>query len=294
MSFYDERPDWLSATIASLTKWGVDHLIALDGAYFLYPEGRHRSSTFQHLAILEAAAAIDIGLTLAWPDTVWTRNETEKRTQLFRHADTISTPGEDWYLIWDADQFALNTTNLKHELAKTTLDAAETTCEQPEHTGDITHMRIRNLFRAHHGITVQGNHYTYLHPDGTTKLWGQARAGHPHGGLAPAHDATMAARFEHRTTQRPPRRIEAARNYYQLRDSLAIELGQCTKCKTAPARHANISEVTGRWLPHANGFEAQYVNVCEPCKARIESSNRAIVKARGLNPDTMAREHLPA
>lgn len=292
LAFYDERPDWLAGTIASLSKWGIDHIVALDGAYFLFPDGRAQSSTFQHLALLETAHDLDIGLTLMLPQERWLGNEVEKRTALFRHADLISTPGQDWYLIWDADQFALGTHDLKHELARTTLDAAEITVEQPELTGDISRFTIRGLFRAIHGITVTTNHYTYAAPDGRI-LWGKHHQGTGGPEPVPSHDLSHIA-CEHRTTQRPLTRRQHADAYYNRRDQLGIELAQCEHCRQEKATEPNISQMTGRYWPRARQFEAIDRDVCKPCRERIEATNRAIVKAQGLNPDTLVREHLPA
>jgi hypothetical protein len=45
LSFYDERPEWLERMILSLRLLPVTRLVAVDGAYELYPNGKGASST---------------------------------------------------------------------------------------------------------------------------------------------------------------------------------------------------------------------------------------------------------
>src|SRR6266498_1360247 len=51
LSWFDESPSWLSACVASLARAGCSHLVAVDGAYRLYPDGRPHSGIAQQDAI---------------------------------------------------------------------------------------------------------------------------------------------------------------------------------------------------------------------------------------------------
>src|SRR6266498_2048177 len=74
--WYDESPAWLSATLHGIIPH-IDHLVAIDGAYVLYPEARNWSRPDQHETILYSCQAAGIGLTLHTPSTVWFGNEVE-------------------------------------------------------------------------------------------------------------------------------------------------------------------------------------------------------------------------
>jgi hypothetical protein len=108
LSFYDEPVPTLLACIASLAEHGVDELVAVDGAYGLYPGGRARSHPDQHAAIVLACRELGMSCTLHAPRTVWRGNEVEKRTFMFSLAWATARDG-DWFWVMDADQVVLET-----------------------------------------------------------------------------------------------------------------------------------------------------------------------------------------
>ena len=230
LSLYAERPSWLAASVASYRVAGIDHLVALDGAYALFPGGAARSPGVEADALMEICNAHDVGLTLVRPATTWAGNEVEKRTSLFRHADALAVPNEDWYLNIDADELVTRALDgWRDALADTPLDCAELLlweredrdsepCAQVDRAlrvDPLSHAPIRKLFRAIPGIRCVGNHYTWVTPDGR-QLWGNRVK-------VPGLDLTEQLHVEHRTQYRGLLRRDASHEYYRLRDAAGIE-----------------------------------------------------------------------
>jgi hypothetical protein len=234
LSWYDEHDQWLSACITSLIPH-VDHVIAVDGAYGLFPEAKPQSRSDQATAIVETCHAASIGLTLHRPQHVWIGNEIEKRNRLFRLAELEAEP-DDWYFVVDADCILEKAPHdLRQQLADTEHDNAtisvwergdpyrnkarleyESTTAVPADC----HYTVRALFRAIPGLHVAGAHYRYVTPDGRLQ-WG-----HPLEGLEPTlmlNDGLMM--LEHRTHYRPKQRHQDAWAYYKRRDDAGIEAG---------------------------------------------------------------------
>lgn len=228
ISWYDERPSWLAATVASL-KGFVDHVVAVDGAYMLYPGGRANSPIDQAEAVRLACDSIGAGCTIHVPQTVWFENETEKRSMMFRLAEAV-TDADDWYFPIDADEVCTHIAPIARELLEETdLDAADinlwSRSEIPDR--DDAHERAkmfrwesesraphRQIFRAVRGLHVAGTHYHYLTPDGQ-QLWGDR----PVEGL----DLTQHISVEHRNGQRSMARDQDRMLYYQRRDRNKVE-----------------------------------------------------------------------
>jgi len=230
LSWYAERPSWLAACIASYRVAGIDHLVALDGAYALFPGGTARSAGVEADALVEICNAHDIGLTLVRPATTWAGNEVEKRTSLFRHADAIAVAHEDWYVVIDADELVTRALDgWRDRLAETELDCAELLLWEREDRDTEPRAQvdrvlrveprsrapIRKLFRAIPGIRCVGNHYTWVTPDGR-QLWGSRVR-------VPGLDLTDELHVEHRTQYRGLLRRDASHAYYRLRDAAGIE-----------------------------------------------------------------------
>lgn len=277
-SWYSERPDWISAAITSAAGLGVTHVIALDGAYFLLPQGKARSSTYEHLHILELCNALNLGLTLHWPPHPWAGNEVEKRTALFRYADQIAKPG-DWLLVWDADELMTNPRDIRARLAATTEDVAELGFTQEERDPDrtISNGKIRKLFRWTPGIYLDVNHFTYKTPDGRT-LWGQKD-------LEPCADFTDLT-LEHRTQFRPPARSKQQHTYYNLRLEHEVEAHDCELCGKAKAK-ANVpvdlephGQVNGR-----QAFAGRWGNVCKDCEPIAKAQVDYKLRVHGCKPE---------
>lgn len=223
LSWYDENPAWLGACVASMCGAGLRHIVAVDGAYALFPDGiRHpRSGMEQHSAVSEVCQALNVGLTLYSPAEAFAGNETEKRSLGFRLAELVAEE-DDWYFVMDADQVIVSAIGLHQKLAATELDVAETLFYErgvgQEMNGQRSLWPVRNLFRAIPGLKVEGKHYDYVLPDGRN-LWGDAP-------LEPA--AWTGVEVEHRTRWRSRPRIEAQERYYQRRAELGVERPQLT------------------------------------------------------------------
>jgi hypothetical protein len=223
LSWYQEKPGWLAATVASMQPF-CDHIVAVDGAYFLYPGGRAHSGTDQAEAIRETARSLNMGCTIHEPQKRWAGNETEKRSTMFRLGECATT-SEDWYFVIDGDEVVTDTGgDLRARVAEARRDVGEVTLwkhrdlyhpsERPFVTPLVESQTIRVMFRAIRGLSVVGNHYTYVTPDGRF-LWGKEN-------LEPAEDFTT-VRLEHRNGQRDLWRAKESRDYYATRDDLNIE-----------------------------------------------------------------------
>lgn len=276
-SWYAERPDWIAAALASTAPLGITHVIALDGAYFLLPQGRPRSSTSEHHAIIETCNALGIGLTLHWPQHPWAGNELEKRTTLFRYADQVAKPG-DWLLMWDADELMTNPRDIRARLAATPEDAAEIAFTQEERDPDrtISNGKVRKLFRWTPGIRLDTNHFTYKTADGKT-LWGQRN-------LEPAADYTDLI-LEHRTHHRPKPRADQQAAYYQRRQELQVEATTCEMCHTRKARdYVPMQLKPAEIVNGEQAFEGVYGMVCDECKPKAQSKIRGTLRRHGCDP----------
>lgn len=230
MPFFDELPTWLGATTASVSRF-CDHLVAVDGAYALYPDGRGSSGTEQSAAIREAAEAVGIGCTLHIPSSKWQGNEVEKRTFLFSLGSLVAEDG-DWFLIIDADELLVEHPSwVKDALSETNAVVAEVSLRrltdysnsalpQPlaQHLQPWSSSPVRRLYRALPNIRVEGNHFTYVADYNGTKtyLWNRSKE--------PALDLTTVV-IEHRNHLRPQARASAARTYYSIRDRAGAERG---------------------------------------------------------------------
>jgi len=222
-SWYDEKPSHLAGLVASLS--GVaDHIVAVDGAYALYPRGRAHSPSGQADTIRETARSLGIGCTIHEPQITWQGQEVEKRNFMFHLAERMTT-NDDWYLILDGDSLVTQVGySLRDVLAQTEHDVAEVTMwryrehfephERPFVTDAIEETPFRSMFRAIRGLSVVGRHYHYLTPDGRF-LWGD-------GNVTPAL-SLPAMRLQHRNEARDLWRAKAAKTYYDTRDKLGVE-----------------------------------------------------------------------
>jgi hypothetical protein len=121
LSWFDEPLPLLASCLEGMARGGVDHLVAVDGAYRLFPGGEARSHIDQHAVLAAGTKQYGIGLTLVVPSTVWAGNEVEKREYAFRQALAASGPG-DWFWSLDADEII---TAVPDDLKDRLEDAAE-------------------------------------------------------------------------------------------------------------------------------------------------------------------------
>lgn len=168
LAFYDEQPEHLVEAIASLADAGISQIIAVDGAYQLYPDAQPASPPDQHEAIIDTAQTKGIGCTLHIPAQPWAGNEIEKRTVMFAIAHALAMPYEDWLWVHDSDEVVIHHNNLPGALEATDKDVCAVLHGEP----GVRPRSERRLFRAHpQGIQVKRAHYLYFDGDGRV-LWG--------------------------------------------------------------------------------------------------------------------------
>lgn len=215
LSFYDETAEWLTRCIASLTHLPVDGLVALDGAYELYPDAQPSSPPEQRAAIRRAARAHSIPLLLETPEQPWP-GEVEKRNHLFTIAETTAA---DWYFVIDADEYITSApADVPGRLAASPFDVAAVELKEPGHPlGTIVYPTHPKFFRAISGLRAVQDHFTYTTPDGR-RLWGDQKKHR----LEARHDLTD-VKVTHENQLRHPDRRENALTYYRTRDTLGVE-----------------------------------------------------------------------
>lgn len=213
LCWYDERPSWLAGVIAGLAKAQVRHVVAVDGAYLAYPNGKAYSLPEQQATIVEVCRELEMGCTIHTPAEPWFGNEVEKRNHAFAIAETIAEPYEDWYFLADADHFVISAIGHTRHLQETDCDVgAVSFTERLDGSFDVGFCPLRCVFRAIPGLRFETNHYTYRVPDGRDL----------HDPKVPAVDLSM-VEVEHRTNFRDSYRRENQQTYYRRRDELQLE-----------------------------------------------------------------------
>ena len=234
LNWYEESSQWLSALVASLTKANVDHIVCVDGAYQLFPDGltRPRSGPEQVAAIVESAHVLNIGVTVHRPKAAWRGNEVEKRNHLVQLALQETEP-TDWLLQIDADeQIAFAPPDLHQRLEEAEEDVAGVYFFQrntkqplpPENSVPIFNPLTmtegfyghRILFRASRTLRIEGAHYRYVTDYPPRYLRGIENDQDPCLDLPDF-------KVEHRHNFRLPSRHTAALSYYEMRALHMIE-----------------------------------------------------------------------
>lgn len=232
--WFDEPEHWLWDCVTTYAEQaGVDHVVALDGAYRIFPHDHHLSPQGQVDVIHQAAEKAGIGVSVYRPPSAYQDNEIEKRTLSFQHAAEFSQPGVDWWVWMDADQKVVEAPGLKQELEATTLDAAEVRFVERTDLAKVLggvnldmgfepeyveyKNPVRCLYRADPSLRVVGNHYTYVNGAGD-RLW----AGYT---KLPVVDAALTGMVvEHRSSARSPENVAVKQAYYQARAVQGAEL----------------------------------------------------------------------
>jgi hypothetical protein len=227
LSWYQEPVPWLAELVASMGRAGVDHVVAVDGAYMLYPKGQARSEGDQADAIRRTATGAGMGATIHVPQTPWMGNEVEKRDRLFALGHAIADP-DDWLWVCDADEVIESAPyaehrsvgyGVRHRLMETDHDVGEVLlrCQQ-DPQGESEFFPIRKLFRvsADGPIRVVGRHDRYVGPRGE-HLWV------PFEEKRVECEDLHEVHVFHRINQRPAARVLQRAAYYRNRDQAAIE-----------------------------------------------------------------------
>lgn len=292
LAWYDEPAAELVAAIKSLAEAGVTEIVAVDGAYALYPDGRAASDPNQAAAIVLSCKQLGLGCTLHVPREPWAGNEVEKRTFLFRLGLSVAEPG-DWFWVFDADEVVTEfPDDLKERLAGYEHDAAEveifdTIAARAKLGSWPERFAMRQLFRAQ-PIKVETNHITYVTGDGRL-LWGYDGDHRP---AEPCLDLTDCLVVEHRPDRRSQERLQAKLVYYTARDASCVERGECERCG-APA----VRLVPKDWRWTGIGPAAMWMECCEACTSVQEAENRAVLEGMGVDPDSVVHTnrngHIP-
>lgn len=223
LCWYQENPLWLTAAITAIAP-ALDHLIALDGGYFLYPGALEQpsSNVEQSIAVLEATAACNLGLTLYRPSQPFMENEVEKRNMSLDLAETIKEVDTDWLLVFDADMIArkFDRAYLRQDLQQSDhLVAQYARYESPEDEGFTP---VRGMYRFVPGLAYGPAHWCVSAPTDGPRiwLWGKPDIHEPY---AEALDLSSILKFDHRNTRRNSVRAAKVKEYYAQRDALGIE-----------------------------------------------------------------------
>lgn len=238
VSWYDESPSWLAQCVASLARF-ADHIVAVDGAYALFPDAAGRSPLEQHEAVVGAAYAAGVPLTLHWQKQPFEGNEVEKRNQTLKLARAVAGPG-DWLIVVDADEYVLHAAeSLRAELAATDRHVATYALfdgldlqENPSMAAAarVASMMtrfsspVRGIYRNLPDLEYVGTHYSLRATiDGQPRwLWGIEQM-HGADNILPALNLTHALHVAHRNRFRSKVRHQAALEYYDRRDRFGIE-----------------------------------------------------------------------
>ena len=156
LNWYEEPPEWLAAVVASLSKL-CDGIVAVDGAYYLFPNAlRHPvSGAVQATTIMETALSLGMSCTIHVPQGPWLGNEVEKLNAILRIAPGI--PMEDWYFRMDADELLTTVPDdAREQLEKTDKHVVDLRLwERIETFGQTQQSPIRRLYRVLPEMTLR-------------------------------------------------------------------------------------------------------------------------------------------
>lgn len=232
LCWYEEPPANLVLLVSSLSRH-VDHLVAVDGAYWGFPGANTNpaSDPTQAQVLQAATSGIGIGLTLIVPNAPWAGGEPEKRTAMFAAARASGATPDDWLLIIDGDERVSDwPSDLRGRLADSpaALVAEVRLWERLPTVGDVQPpgplMPIgsghRALYRSLPDLRVEGAHYVNVAGHGTSKVYLRGR-GDLHD-LDPALDCHD-LRIEHRRRHRSDDRLRMRDAYTDMRERLGLE-----------------------------------------------------------------------
>ena len=220
LSFFDEPPELLAECITRLRAVGIDRLIAIDGAYDLYPSEDKTSSFACFNTLLDETLRHGIDIVLR-NKAGWSGNEVEKRTYMLEVALEDTKP-EDWLLVVDADHFWESDVDLHELLANAgAFDFARVSFAEVFHpNGNPLWAPARPLMRARSDLRMGSNHYTYeLDYEGKGFSTFLER---PEPSV-PAFDLMDLVHVVHKVYERHPAQRARQISYYHRRDTEGIE-----------------------------------------------------------------------
>jgi hypothetical protein len=211
LAWYREPPEFLDRLVRSLAGL-VDVLVALDGAWALFPDAEPHSTLAEGMALHEAALDAGVRLELRTPEIVF-ESQVAKRAALM----ALAAEHGDWILVIDGDEWISRGLPLGLRWALERTDAV---------VGDI---QLRTM---HWGETMP-----YAHPDGglRRRLYragttvdivhsGYFYEGAPLYAAEPAVDLADLVTITHDNCNRGSARNEQARTYRHLRQTTAVEV----------------------------------------------------------------------
>lgn len=284
LSWFDEPTPTLVDCLKALAVAGVDHVVAVDGRYALYPADHDQSHPNEYATIILACRELGMRCTIHQPDGPWERGEVEKRTFLFALGLSVAEPG-DWFWVQDADQVVMSVPDdFKARLEVTEHDVAEVEiCDvvalQANQPNWPPYFTMRALFRAQ-PITVGPAHCMYRADDGSL-LWGYECDGR----MAPALDLSADVLVEHRPNQRSMERQRAKLTYYTQRDAAGIERGPCESCGEPST---GLQPTRWRWTDI--GPVADWMECCDQHATQVQAENTVELRELGIDPDSIVVE----
>lgn len=249
LSWYDESASWVGAAVAGMARV-CDDIVAVDGAYALYPGGRPRSAPDQSEVILGTCEALGVGCVIHRPRDVWRGNEVEKRNHTLQLARALMDPApvddeptDQWVLIFDSDYRVIlldDPNRVRRDLGGTDLHVATYTLldgqdvhadeflaayAQSRHIDHEWTIRDRGIFRWTDDLRYVGKHWITCGTYAGEHHWLRGpdlQAGE----VDKAADCLHLGRglvVVHRRHERSKTRALAADGYYALRDELGVE-----------------------------------------------------------------------
>lgn len=240
LSWYDEAPQWLSAAVAGFARV-CDHIIAVDGAFALYPGARPCSHPQQADAIQTVAESVGVALTLHRPNDLFWGNEVEKRNLTIKLASAYAQDG-DWLIVFDADchLFKVNPEAVRWELENTECEVATYTylevedffsdpemariVKSDDYSTEHTHP-TKDIYRWHPTLRYGPQHWTLSREyecDGAGTRRERRWVRHTRHN-APVVDLGSNLVIYHRSRDRAKVRQEAKDVYYKTRDLHGVE-----------------------------------------------------------------------
>jgi hypothetical protein len=290
--WYDEPNAVLGQCIAGLQYAGVDHVVALDGKYELFPGDAFLSSPEQQGLVALACRSLGMGCTLYIPPATWP-GEVEKRNHSFNMALAEAYP-DDWFVVVDADiVITLVPGDLKARLAATECDTAavqvrDMSAAAAQRADWPEYFDIRPFFRAQPIQTI-GNHHSYTTMDGR-KLWGAM--GEPTdmdgNGLGGGHEAEPCldlrafTEFQHRPGARGTDRQLSQASYYGAREESGIERMWCADCFEDGKEVRAKARVPVRWRKTSAGIISDIAELCEEHMSKAKEKNRRRMRQWGI------------
>lgn len=230
LSWFDEDVDMLRECVESL-RGVVDAVIAVDGAYALFPHAVPYSPTGQAIGI----KSVGIPTVMAYVDQAWMGNQAEKRTFMFDLAAGMGVLHEDWLMVIDADEtFTVNDVGVfRRSIAQTRAHVGIVPFRTArgvgrsfngweQSGGEVPKPR---LFRLLDGLRVDHAHNVYLGTaaDGTVYSLNSHRGGGIEPG--PRFYPDGAPAFTHHVLQRDEIRNDLKAGYYGKRLDLGVDVG---------------------------------------------------------------------